>query len=93
MAAQTDGFQIYDLAANQARVFVRPDTGNVGIGTSTPQSALQVNGYIQLALTSGAPPAADCDEAAEYGRMKVDANSNKLFVCTSTGWKSTTLTP
>jgi hypothetical protein len=93
MASQTDGFQIYDLATNQARFFVRPDTGNVGIGTSTPQSALQVNGYIQLALTTGAPPGADCDEATEYGRMKVDANSNKLFVCTSTGWKSTTLTP
>jgi hypothetical protein len=67
--------------------------GNVGIGTSTPQSALQVNGYVQLALTAGAPPAVDCDNVAEYGRMKVDATGNKLYVCTSTGWKSTTLVP
>ncbi|HEY6188047.1 MAG TPA: hypothetical protein VIW80_10235 [Pyrinomonadaceae bacterium] len=67
--------------------------GNIGIGTSTPQSALQVNGYVQLALTAGAPPAADCDNAAEHGRMKVDATGDKLYVCTSTGWKSTTLVP
>ncbi|HEV2863613.1 MAG TPA: S8 family peptidase [Pyrinomonadaceae bacterium] len=65
--------------------------GNVGIGTTTPQSALQVNGYIQLALTSGAPPAADCDAAAEYGRMKVDAVGVRVYVCTSAGWKSTAL--
>jgi hypothetical protein len=67
--------------------------GNVGIGTTAPQSTLQVNGYIQLALTSGAPPAVDCDNAAEYGRMKVDAIGGKLYVCISTGWKSTTLAP
>jgi hypothetical protein len=69
------------------------NTGRVGIGTTTPQSTLQVNGYVQLALTSGAPPAADCDAEAEYGRMKVDATGNKLYICTSTGWKSTALLP
>lgn len=67
--------------------------GNVGIGTTSPQSTLQVNGYVQLALTSGAPPAADCDNSSEYGRMKVDATNSKLYVCTATGWKSTALTP
>lgn len=67
--------------------------GNVGIGTPEPQSALQVNGYVQLALTGGAPPAADCDDPAKYGRMIVDATHNRLYVCSSTGWKSTTLLP
>lgn len=65
--------------------------GGVGINTNSPQSALQVNGYIQLALTSGVPPPADCDAAPEYGRMKVDAVNKKLWVCTNAGWKSTTL--
>ncbi len=65
--------------------------GNVGVGAENPQSTLQVNGYVQLALTSGAPPAADCDNAAEYGRMKVDAVGVKIYVCTSAGWKSTAL--
>lgn len=66
---------------------------NVGIGTSTPQSALQVNGYVQLALTDGAPPAIDCNVVAHHGRMKVDAANSKLYVCTSSGWKSTALVP
>jgi len=66
---------------------------NVGIATSTPQSTLQVNGYVQLALTDGPPPAIDCNVAGHYGRMKVDAVNSKLYVCTSTGWKSTSLVP
>jgi hypothetical protein len=60
--------------------------GNVGIGTTTPQSALQVNGYTQLALTSGSPPAVDCNEATERGRMKVDSTAGSLYICVASGW-------
>jgi hypothetical protein len=62
--------------------------GNVGIGTTSPQSALQVNGYTQLALTSGEPPSGDCDEASELGRMKVDNSAGVLYVCVDSGWVS-----
>jgi len=58
----------------------------VGIGTSDPQSALQVAGYIQLDLTAGAPPAADCNEATERGRMQVDSSAGVLYVCVDSGW-------
>ena len=61
-------------------------TGNVGIGTTTPQSALQVSGYTQLDLTTGAPPAADCDQASERGRMKVDSAAGLLYICVDSGW-------
>jgi len=58
----------------------------LGIGTTDPQSALQVDGYIQLDTLTSAPPAADCDEASERGRMKVDIVNDLLFICTNSGW-------
>ena len=48
-------------------------------------------GFVQLPLTSGAPPATECDEAREYGRQKVDAANARLYVCTPSGWKYTVL--
>lgn len=66
-----------DIAAN----------GDVGIGTASPKSKLQINeGYLQLATSSGTPPATDCDEATEIGRMIVDEANTNLYVCTSSGW-------
>jgi len=61
------------------------NTGNVGIGTATPQSTLQVAGYIQFATRTGMPPAVDCDEVRERGRTIVDP-AGALFVCMNVGW-------
>ena len=60
--------------------------GNVGIGTPNPQSALQVVGYAQIDLTSGAPPSTDCDASNERGRMVVDSAAGVLYVCVDVGW-------
>jgi hypothetical protein len=60
----------------------------LGIGTTDPQSALQVEGYTQLDTLTAAPPAADCDEASERGRMKVDTVNDLLYICTDSGWIS-----
>ena len=62
------------------------ENGNVGLGTTSPQSALQVSGYIQLDLTSGTPPDEDCNDATEYGRMKVDDANGLLYICVTSGW-------
>jgi hypothetical protein len=67
---------------------VRMMNGNVGIGVETPNSPLQVSGYLQLAPTAGMPPAADCDSANERGRMMVDPTSGVLWVCVNAGWVS-----
>lgn len=67
-------------------LYMKAEGGNVGIGTMDPQSALQVSGYTQLDLTAGAPPAEDCDEASEAGRMKVDPDTDTLWVCITSGW-------
>jgi hypothetical protein len=79
--ASTDNCQL----ATDVRLTIEP-SGDVGVGTKTPQSALQVVGYAQLDLTSGTPPAADCDEASERGRMKVDSAGAALYVCVDAGW-------
>ncbi len=60
--------------------------GNVGVGTTNPQSALQVVGYTQLDLTSGTPPSTDCDASNERGRMVVDSAAGVLYVCVDVGW-------
>ena len=74
------------FGTNNTRRMTIKNNGNVGIGTANPQSALQVNGYIQLALTSGIPPSADCDDASERGRMKVDNATGLLYICVDSGW-------
>ncbi len=38
--------------------------------------------YIQLDTSSGKPPTTDCDNADEIGRMKVDTEFTRLYVCT-----------
>lgn len=65
--------------------------GNVGIGTAAPNSLLEVagSGYFQFAKTSsGAPPAADCDNNAERGRLSISTSNNRLYICNGAarGW-------
>ncbi len=67
--------------------------GNVGIGTTGPQSLLHVGtgGYFQTEKTfAGAPTAADCDAAAELGRQTIDTTNGRFYICSGTGgWKYT----
>jgi hypothetical protein len=67
---------------------LRVSGGSVGIGVPTPSSALHVAGYVQLDSTAGAPPAPDCDQAAERGRMKIDPATGLLWICANSGWVS-----
>jgi hypothetical protein len=71
--------------ATEVRLTIAP-SGYVGVGTKAPLSALQVVGYAQLDLTPGAPPASDCDDAAERGRLKVDSAAGVLYLCADAGW-------
>ncbi len=64
--------------------------GRVGVGTTAPNSSLQVTqGYIQFPTIFGdTPPSTDCDETSEAGRIVVrtDGTTN-LYICTgTTGW-------
>lgn len=95
----------YDLTNTTARLLLSDAgatvTGNLTVsGTINGTVSNAVNatnatnvsgGFVQLPLTSGAPPASECNAASQYGRQKVDATNFKLYICTSAGWKSTTL--
>ena len=65
-----------------ATVIAAPTGAYVGIAND-----LQVQGYTQLATTSGSPPVSDCNSSV-YGRMKVDPSTGLLWVCVGTGWIS-----
>jgi hypothetical protein len=85
-AADLTAYQVYNSGhssnANDRMAVLVP----LGIGTTDPQSSLQVDGYIQLDTLTAAPPATDCDEASERGRMKVDIVNDLLYICTDSGW-------
>lgn len=71
--------------------------GNVGIGTSAPQSTLHVpdGKYAQFEdNNAGAPTAADCDSNTERGRLSIDTTNNRLYVCNGAtrGWDYIALT-
>jgi hypothetical protein len=73
----------------------------VGIGTNNPNSTLQIKGdsgnpgYLQIDSIDGRPNADDCNDASEIGRMVLDFDNNRLYVCsgrpTAIGWRFTVL--
>ncbi len=80
-------YTIFRDSSNVEVARIVGSTGNVGIGTSTPNSKLQItDGYIQLDVSSGLPPTEDCDVMEEVGRMKVDDSTTDLYICTFSGW-------
>ena len=66
-------------------------SGNVGIGTTAPKSALHVpdGKYLQAEdNNAGAPPVADCDSDTERGRISLDTVNYRLYICAGAvrGW-------
>lgn len=55
-------------------------------GTSLAGDLRLEDGYVQLDTVAGAPPAQDCDDASERGRMVTDPVTGDLWVCANTGW-------
>lgn len=77
----------------ETRMYIGPG-GQVGIGTTTPKSELQVEGYIQMDTVTVDPPSADCDSDEEAGRIVLRTDLNKIFICVgeSRGWDYAVLT-
>jgi hypothetical protein len=43
-------------------------------------------GYARLPVVAAAPPAADCNEAGEAGRMTFDSSGGTVYVCDGSAW-------
>jgi hypothetical protein len=84
-----------NLTVDTRTLFVDATNNFVGVGTSSPQSALTVggSGYLQIGTVNGVPTATDCDVAAELGRIIFDYSNNRLYTCDGTGgWRFATTT-
>ncbi len=98
-------FELFDNTSGVSRIAVT-SAGNLGIGTTTPASTLQVgtpldstSSYFQLDSTSTVPASADCNATTSLGRMiwvpSATAVNQKLYICgyNSSGavtWSSST---
>lgn len=84
-----DSLSLYDAPGAKLQVNGGLAVTSSGAVASDPGDGnLAVSGYVQLALTNGAPTSGDCDAAAERGRMKLDNATGLLWVCTNSGWAS-----
>lgn len=87
-------------------VTMAPGSGTIGWGFVANTGAftssniadvftLSSSGYAQFSKTStGTPTASDCDADAERGRLAIDTQNNRLYVCNGAtrGWDYATLT-
>ena len=77
-----NAFDLSFLTSNLTRLFIE-DTGNVGIGTMSPSTLLEVAGIIKTTPQGSAPT---CDANAEGGVYYNDT-TNHLYVCDGSTWQ------
>jgi len=75
-------FSIYDSTAGKSRLTI-DDSGNIGIGTTSPKTKLDVEGLVRVGRFSSKPT---CN-ANTIGAFVFDTTANKPYVCASGGWK------
>ena len=82
-----DGGIVFEPGAENVEAMTLNADGKIGIGTTEPNSKLEVtDGYIELDTSDGRPPDNDCDSPDEVGRMVVDSTRPYLYVCMAQGW-------
>lgn len=75
-------FSIYDSTSGQSRLAI-DKSGNVGIGTTSPNVILDVAGGVKIGTYSTLPT---CDSSGE-GTIAYNKNIKKLSLCTGNEWE------
>ena len=62
--------------------------GSVTLSLAATPVTQDAAGYARLPVTPSVPPAADCNEAAEAGRMKFETAVDVLYLCNGASWRT-----
>ena len=62
--------------------------GSVTLSLAATPVTQDAAGYARLPVTPSVPPAADCNEAVEAGRMKFETAADLLYLCDGTSWRT-----
>jgi hypothetical protein len=86
-SVQLRSVDVYPLAfyASNAEYMRITASGNVGIGTTTPQATLDVNGYSKLKINASAP--ATCNAGQEGSIAYTGTTTHYLCFCDGTAWE------
>ena len=77
-------FLVYDDTASTYRMVIKPTTGNVGIGTTSPRAKLDVNGGIKLANDTSFATSSNVGTF----RYRTSGNNSYVDMCMQTGASS-----
>ena len=77
----SDNYDLSLLTNNQPRILIQND-GNVGIGTTSPSTTLEVAGIIKTSPQGIAPT---CDANTEGG-IYYDDNTDHVYICNGSVW-------
>ena len=89
-----DGDVSWDMSGAHNFIIDLQGTGNVGIGTSSPDADLEVAGTLSGSLVNdrGSNPTVACS-AAESGRQWADTDTGMLYICDTSNGRNKWLTP
>ncbi len=77
---------IYSNLTSTGDTFLARDGGKVGVGTSSPQAGLDVNGIVKLGTYGGNPPASV--PGAVAGGIYYDTQQKQVYANDGSAWKA-----